>query len=98
MDPQVYKLHRENEKEHWWYKGRREIISAVINKFVYREKKLKILDFGAGSGTNIITLLNYGDVYVYEKDKNALNYLKKRFANNTNIFLLDEIKEDFFLI
>ena len=39
MDPQVYKLHRENEKKHWWYKGRREIISAVINKFVYREKK-----------------------------------------------------------
>ena len=96
MDPQVYKLHRENEKEHWWYKGRREIISAVINKFVYREKKLKILDFGAGSGTNIITLSNYGDVYVYEKDKNTLNYLKKKFANNTNIFLLDEIKEDFF--
>ena len=27
-------------------------------------KKLKILDFGAGSGTNIITLSNYGDVYV----------------------------------
>ena len=43
MDPQVYKLHRENEKEHWWYKGRREIIAAVINKFVYREKKTKNL-------------------------------------------------------
>ena len=96
MDPQVYKLHRENEKEHWWYKGRREIISTVINKFVHRGKKLKILDFGAGSGTNTITLSNYGDVYVYEKDKNTLNYLKKKFANNTNIFLLDEIKEDFF--
>ena len=34
MDPQVYKLHRENEKEHWWYKGRREIISVFIKKFI----------------------------------------------------------------
>jgi len=94
MDPQVYKLHRENEKEHWWYKGRREIISVFIKKFISKKKKLKILDFGAGSGTNTITLSNFGDVYVYEKDKNTQDYLKKKFAGNTNIFLLDEVKED----
>ena len=64
MDPQVYKLHRENEKEHWWYKGRREIISVFIKKFIYKKQKLKILDFGAGSGTNTITLSNFGQTGV----------------------------------
>ena len=52
------------------------------------------MDFGAGSGTNTITLSNFGDVHVYEKDKNTQDYLKKKFANNANIFLLDEVKED----
>ena len=77
MDPSIYKLHIENEKEHWWYKGRREIISSIISKFVFKNKKLKILDFGAGSGTHTITLSYYGEVYVYEKDINMRIFIGK---------------------
>ena len=96
MEPQIYTLHRENEKEHWWYKGRREIISTIINKYIRKNQKLKILDFGAGSGTNSAMLSNYGDVYVYEKDKNIQDYLKKKFEKNSNIFVLEEINENIF--
>jgi len=94
MDPKIYKLHRENEQEHWWYKGRREILSSIINNLVYKGKKLKILDFGAGSGTNVLMLTNYGEVYVYEKEKNTSNYLKKKFENIPNIFVLDSLNEN----
>ena len=82
MDPRIYKLHIENEKEHWWYKGRREIISSIISKFIFKNNKLKILDFGAGSGTNTIALSHYGEVYVYEKNKkfNIRNSFKYAFA------------------
>ena len=96
MDPRIYKLHIENEKEHWWYKGRREIISSIISKFVFKNNKLKILDFGAGSGANTIALSHYGEVYVYEKDENALQLLKKRFEKISDIFVLDEINENIF--
>ena len=96
MDPRIYKLHIENEKEHWWYKGRREIISSIISKFVFKNNKLKILDFGAGSGANTIALSHYGEVYVYEKDENALQLLKKRFEKISNIFVLDAINENIF--
>ena len=96
MDPSIYKLHIENEKEHWWYKGRREIISSIISKFVFKNNKLKILDFGAGSGANTIALSRYGEVYVYEKNKNALEHLKKKFENISNIFVLDTINENIF--
>ena len=94
MDPRIYKLHIENEKEHWWYKGRREIISSIISKFVFKNNKLKILDFGAGSGANTIALSHYGEVYVYEKNENALKLLKKRFEKISNIFVLDAINEN----
>ena len=96
MDPSIYKLHIENEKEHWWYKGRREIISSIISKFVFKNNKLKILDFGAGSGANTIALSRYGEVYVYEKNKNALQLLKKRFEKISNIFVLETINENIF--
>ena len=96
MDTRIYNLHIENEKEHWWYKGRREIISSIISKFVFKNNKLKILDFGAGSGANTIALSHYGEVYVYEKDENALQLLKKRFEKISDIFVLDEINENIF--
>ena len=96
MDPRIYKLHIENQKEHWWYKGRREIISSIISKFVLKNNKLKILDFGAGSGANTIALSHYGEVYVYEKNENALQLLKKRFEKIPDIFVLDEINENIF--
>jgi len=94
MDQQIYTLHRENEKEHWWYKGRRMIISSILGQFLKNKDNLKILDFGAGSGTNTSMLANYGDVYVYEKDKNVQNYLKNKFKNESNIFILEEINKD----
>ena len=97
MDQQIYTLHRENEKEHWWYKGRRKIISLLVKEFIVKKKKIKILDFGAGSGTNTIMLSKYGDVYVYEKDKKSQEYLKKKFDKINNIFVLDRInKNDLF--
>jgi 2-polyprenyl-3-methyl-5-hydroxy-6-metoxy-1,4-benzoquinol methylase len=96
MDPRIYKLHIENEKEHWWYKGRREIISSIISKFIFKNNKLKILDFGAGSGANTIALSHYGEVYVYEKNENSLQLLKKRFEKISNIFVIDEINENIF--
>ena len=91
MDPQIYTLHRENEKEHWWYKGRRKIISSLINDSIKNKQNISILDFGAGSGTNSIMLSKYGDVYLYEKDKKSQEYLKKKFKNIKNIFILEEI-------
>ena len=94
MDPKIYKLHKENEQEHWWYKGRREILSSIISNFIYKDKKIKILDFGAGSGTNISMLTDYGEVHVYEKDKNTVSYLKKKFENFSNVFVLDELDEN----
>ena len=94
MDPQIYTLHRENEKEHWWYKGRRKILSSLINDFIGYNKKITILDFGAGRGTNTIMLSKYGDVYVYEKDKKSQDYLKKKFENVDNIFVLEEIDKN----
>ncbi len=78
MERAVYLRHIENESNHWWFKARREIINSQIKKY-FIKKKISILDFGSGSGTNINMLSNFGTVDVYEKDLKTTKFLKKKY-------------------
>ena len=91
MEPEVYTRHLENEESHWWFRGRREIIRSVVKKnFSNGDKKINILDFGAGSGTNIQMLNSFGNVYVYEKNKKISDFLKEKFKSSENIKIVED--------
>ena len=66
MRKDVYTRHIKNEKKHWWFSARREIIYSVISNLKQKES-ITILDFGAGSGANIEILTKLGKVDVYER-------------------------------
>ena len=83
MEPEVYIRHLENEESHWWFKGRRQIIQFLIKRNINtKEKKINILDFGSGSGTNIKMLNSFGNVYAYEKNIKASNFLREKFKSS----------------
>ena len=89
MEPEVYLRHIENEEAHWWFKARRAIIYSIIkNNINFESKKINILDYGAGSGTNISMLNKFGCVHVYEKDEKTSRFLKEKFKNfnSKNLF------------
>jgi len=95
MEPSVFIRHNENENTHWWFSARRKILSYIIKKKVEKlGSKLRILDYGAGSGTNVHMLSKFGKVFVYEKNKDAQNYLKKKFTNNENIDILENFDKE----
>ncbi len=98
MEPEVYLRHIENEETHWWFKSRRKIICSIIERnLLSGEKKLNILDYGAGSGTNVEMLSTFGDVYVYEKDEKTSKFLIEKFKNNKNIKIVNQLDyKDFF--
>ena len=81
MEKSIYLKQIDNESKHWWFKARREILNKQIKKYSTK-KKMSILDFGSGSGTNIYMLSKYGEVDVYEKDNKTTNFLKKKFTKN----------------
>ncbi len=81
MEKSIYLKQIDNESKHWWFKARREILNIQIKKYSTK-KKMSILDFGSGSGTNIHMLSKYGEVDVYEKDNKTSNFLKKKFNKN----------------
>ena len=98
MEPEVYIRHLENEESHWGFKGRRQIIQFLIKRNINtKEKKINILDFGSGSGTNIKMLNSFGNVYAYEKNIKASNFLREKFKSSENIKIIENFdKKDFF--
>ena len=86
MREDVYKRHIDNFKKHWWFQARKNIIENSIKKFI-RTKKINILDYGAGSGVNLIMLSNFGSVSIYEPHKKTKSYLKNVYKKKKFTYL-----------
>jgi SAM-dependent methyltransferase len=51
VDPRLYAPLRELERTHWWFRGRRRILLAALERA--RVRATSILDVGSGAGTNL---------------------------------------------
>lgn len=81
MQRGAYESMAENERDHWWFAGRRAIIERLIEaNFPARSRKLAILEAGCGSGGNLEMLSRFGSVDAFEFDEDA-----RRLANARGI-------------
>ena len=55
MDPRIYAPLRELERSHWWFRGRRRILLAALERAGVR-RAASILDVGCGAGANLAFL------------------------------------------
>lgn len=79
MEDQVYQRHINNFLKHWWFQGRKRIIKNSIISAIGK-KKIKILDFGSGSGVNLNMLANFGIVHIYEPHIKTKKFLKSKYS------------------
>lgn len=70
MDRAVYDRMAEIDGTHWWFVARRRIITAILRAHVPR-RRLRILEVGCGTGSNIEMLRTFGDVDAIEPDDGA---------------------------
>jgi|GWRWMinimDraft_16_1066024.scaffolds.fasta_scaffold11043_2 SAM-dependent methyltransferase len=71
MDRDAFALMADAEREHWWFRGRREFIQAAFSHLAL-PPNAHILDAGCGSGGNLPLLSRFGSVHGFEYDDQAL--------------------------
>lgn len=76
MEREVYREMRVLQREHWWFLGRRRVLTALLGGLGLR-KGARILEAGAGSGGNVPMLQAFGDVSAFDMDAEAAGYCKQ---------------------
>jgi SAM-dependent methyltransferase len=80
----------ELDDRHWWYRGRRRIIQAELDRLPLRAGA-QVLDAGCGSGRTLEELGRYGEVYGIELDPGAAEVAQGRGCGEVRIGRLEEL-------
>lgn len=78
MDRATYDRMAEIDQTHWWFVARRRIIAALIDRHRPKARPLRILEVGAGTGSNLELLKSYGTVDAIEPDDGARKFAEQR--------------------
>jgi SAM-dependent methyltransferase len=71
MEKVVYARMAEQEDNHWWFRGRREILSSLIHRRLTLPPGARILEVGCGTGGNLAFLSSLGELDAIEYDDDA---------------------------
>jgi SAM-dependent methyltransferase len=91
MERVVYKEMAELDQRHWWYRARREVIAALIQRRAMPPEKARILEIGCGTGHNLAMLSRFGEVDALELDEEARTIAEHRLGREVMSAPLPEI-------
>ena len=77
MDRVLERQIHEVEEWHWWYRGRRKVIGALVRRLGL-PPGTEILDAGCGSGRNMVDLARYGTVTGLELADASVHWARNR--------------------
>lgn len=81
MDAEIYPLTYRLEQDYWWYRGRRAVIlgqTAALLAPVAIRGRPRILDFGCGTGINLLHLAGLGDAFGMDASPQAIDFCRRR--------------------
>lgn len=98
MDYKDYKAGKSEDS--FWYRARRKLIQNLLRKTLSfpKRKKLKILSIGVGTGDELKILNKFGNIYVLDINKKALDLVPNEFCYKKKLGDACELpfKKDFF--
>jgi SAM-dependent methyltransferase len=62
MEPEQYALMARVERDHWWYRGQRRLVAALLDERLANQPEGLVLDAGCGTGGTTAWLRRYGEV------------------------------------
>jgi SAM-dependent methyltransferase len=90
VDRPLYDEFNDIQERHWWFVGRRRTFIQLIDHYLYKNEYPKILDIGCGTGANMRSFAEFGDILGIDLSMDALKYCEALGfplfqANITNI-------------
>ncbi len=67
MDPAYVTVHAEEDRHHWWFRGRLAVLVAVLRRVVTR-RPARLLELGCGSGNVLEALTEFGEAVGMERE------------------------------
>ncbi|HUO70881.1 MAG TPA: methyltransferase domain-containing protein [Solirubrobacteraceae bacterium] len=93
MDDRLMKAMLDVDEHHWWYRGRRRIIRAELDRLPL-PAGAEVLDAGCGSGRTLQELTGYGHVSGIELSPEAAEMARGRGGFDVRIGRLEELPWD----
>ena len=87
MKEHTYPIMFRVEQEHWWYTGRRKILSGFVEEICRQvtDRRPRILDVGCGTGANLLMLSEYGDAEGVDISEDALAFCRERGLDKVSL-------------
>jgi SAM-dependent methyltransferase len=89
MDQALMKATLKVDDHHWWYRGRRRVILAELDRLPL-PPGASVLDAGCGSGRTLEELVRYGEVQGLELDPDAASLARSR-GHEVKVGRLEEL-------
>src|SRR5947199_6545096 len=93
MDQLLMRTMLDVDEHHWWYRGRRRIIRAELNRLPLLRPAC-VLDAGCGSGRTLQELVDYGEVSGIELNADAAAIARARGLGEVREGRLEELPWD----
>jgi SAM-dependent methyltransferase len=81
----------ELDRQHWWYRARREVLADLIRREAMPPAKARVLEIGCGTGHNLEMLGEFGRVDALELDDEARAIAEQRLGRKVMSAPLPEL-------
>ena len=96
MKEHTYPIMFRIEQSHWWYTGRRKILTTFVEDICRRvtDRCPRILDVGCGTGANLLMLSQFGDAEGVDVSEDALAFCRERGLENVKLGAAEKLPYD----
>jgi SAM-dependent methyltransferase len=96
MKEHTYPIMFRVEQSHWWYTGRRRILTRFVEDICRRvtDRRPRILDVGCGTGANLLMLSQFGDAEGVDLSEDALAFCRERGLKNVKLGAAEKLPYD----
>ena len=93
MKEHTYPIMFRVEQAHWWYTGRRKILTGFVEEICRNvtDRRPRILDVGCGTGANLLMLSQYGNAEGVDVSEDALAFCRERGLDQVKLGAGEEL-------